>query len=809
MTVFDNLENYDIPEGSTLSVYQEDQFAKDIAEIIHELDARKTSKKETRKYFKGHLRYTSNVNDYFADEEREVDLPEGVDYYHPMPGEYQWDSDLLQSAILDVIRPEVFKFGYIYNFIHEDMEYRNVPDARYWSRIEDRVVLFAQKYDSEHICQHARSIKDPADRLLYLNEVSADLKKEYGFSRDEEQEVVYPLRTMLDALITEAKDAFEIWIKTPKRESTEVLPWDSSDSTSLETVSPDNYAFDHDAFVDKIVSEFGHSFELPDGRINLEALYRIELTIDSEFQLFVGQSNLSGRHSTEEILSCINQWEDTIKRAIDYAYSKCPAYEYTHKYDHNGVKEVIEESIDNLNVAKMAVQALKLTTYNYKATLLYNNRECKEILYTVWDGGHQTVLKERERLTGAFGAINKLKEYTDPAINIKLFYESLTPFIKSSILESIAKSDNPDIIARTQDTYTNLEAYLRFLHKEFINLFNSDPCARFTPHFEDKVWIEVTKFCFVSTFYEAEKAVIVDEDLSHYCSISPIISLHFDKLDNLLDQIWDEMISRTGDSQQDEYLNDLGIVDTDIKVNSIPVFDSSLIGDHFVTDDEWRHAMGIDEKYPDDPETDSKIVAALDAGGQTALEQAKKIWNQAGYRVIDSDGTVHEPGSLDTPAEGNVFIENGGGQEESDAVVSTGQLNPNEHKSEEEVATNTPGFNGKEGRVKYLPKNMREIDVEVVYTFIKNQEKTSLTLDDYQYAIDYADFSALLADAKVHRCSDYPLCIIMKLKDKFEDDWYEAACKSVGKSKKRVSGFHHENGVMHTIYMHFPSKLTK
>lgn len=128
-------------------------------------------------------------------------------------------------------------------------------------------------------------------------------------------------------------------------------------------------------------------------------------------------------------------------------------------------------------------------------------------------------------------------------------------------------------------------------------------------------------------------------------------------------------------------------------------------------------------------------------------------------------------------------------------------------KASEEDASDSKG--GPEQKEKYFPIGFCTINVEVIYKFIKDKEVTDLTQDDFQYAIDYADFSALLADAKKKHCADYPACIIMHLKDKFEDDWYEAACKSIGKTKARVSGYHHENGVMVKIHRFFPSNLTK
>ena len=130
-----------------------------------------------------------------------------------------------------------------------------------------------------------------------------------------------------------------------------------------------------------------------------------------------------------------------------------------------------------------------------------------------------------------------------------------------------------------------------------------------------------------------------------------------------------------------------------------------------------------------------------------------------------------------------------------------------EEEDEEEEEVEAPESTPPTNPGKYLPKGMCQINVKVIYDFIKNKGKTSLRLEDYQYAIDYADFAKLLEDAKVHQLRDYPSCIICKLRDRFEDDWYRAACESIGKSPTVVSGYH-KTGTMYRIDKAFPANLT-
>ena len=53
MKVQDNLENYNIPSKFRLSIEQEEELARIVAEIIPELEKRRTSKVQTRKYPSG------------------------------------------------------------------------------------------------------------------------------------------------------------------------------------------------------------------------------------------------------------------------------------------------------------------------------------------------------------------------------------------------------------------------------------------------------------------------------------------------------------------------------------------------------------------------------------------------------------------------------------------------------------------------------------------------------------------------------------------------------------------------------------
>ena len=117
MRVLDNLENYDIPSGFHLTAEQEEQLAADLKEIVLALIPLRSSKLKTRQYFNSHLRYTSNVKYAQSRPDAPQDRYEFGDSYTPLPGEYTWNSDLLQPALLDILRPDQWSFGYVVNYI--------------------------------------------------------------------------------------------------------------------------------------------------------------------------------------------------------------------------------------------------------------------------------------------------------------------------------------------------------------------------------------------------------------------------------------------------------------------------------------------------------------------------------------------------------------------------------------------------------------------------------------------------------------------------------------------------------------------
>lgn len=205
MKVLENLENYEIPAGFRLTSEQEDQLALDLAEIVNALIPIRTSKLKTRKYFNEHLRYTSNVNDYLDLPDTPEDKYEFGESYKPLPGEYTWHSDLLQPALLNILSVEEYCFGFVINYLNEDIARRKHQRPMKGSTISDALVKFCNQFNIDEIRKEAKAIPDITERLLFLHKVDTDCRIFDGLTLDEDEWIASPILQSLSVLIEEAE----------------------------------------------------------------------------------------------------------------------------------------------------------------------------------------------------------------------------------------------------------------------------------------------------------------------------------------------------------------------------------------------------------------------------------------------------------------------------------------------------------------------------------------------------------------------------------------------------------------------------
>lgn len=107
----------------------------------------------------------------------------------------------------------------------------------------------------------------------------------------------------------------------------------------------------------------------------------------------------------------------------------------------------------------------------------------------------------------------------------------------------------------------------------------------------------------------------------------------------------------------------------------------------------------------------------------------------------------------------------------------------------------------------------RDIDVNVIYNYLLNivwPERGPLhpSKEDLEYAIFNANFKKFMQDSVNCRFQDYPLILVCKIREMFDDTWYKAVCKNLGMESKRITGWHRSDKAI-VFAKDFPSNIVK
>ena len=242
MKVQDNLENYEIPYKYRLTIEEEEELAKDVAEIIPELEKRRTSKVQTRKYFKQHLRYTSNVRAKNMAEGKDEAKYEEDEDYTPLEGEYTWASDLLQPVLLDVLSVERFKYGYIVNLLENDILSRGTLRYKNAWTVSDNLVQFSNEFDIDAIREEVAKIEDIRKRIVYLQTKKADLQVTDLLTISEKRDWGPEYDDKIDALIALEEKRLELYPSGYERTAPAPVPLSSACNPYIPASGIDRFA---------------------------------------------------------------------------------------------------------------------------------------------------------------------------------------------------------------------------------------------------------------------------------------------------------------------------------------------------------------------------------------------------------------------------------------------------------------------------------------------------------------------------------------------------------------------------------------
>lgn len=763
MKVWENLKEYEngILINNNVSIDKEFYLHDQMVKAINDLIGLRKNRAMTEHYFRTALT-TDERRESHNRRLHEANGAYKVEYVG-YPTEWRIPDNIGRNALNFIIKDDNISFGYLYQLLVSEKL------GREFEGYSDDAIMYAIDFDIDEVQKEMDKIADPVKAMKYL--ISMRLKSKLVLNEIGDQ--------ILDNLKNSFETQIDLLIENENFLSEHLAKFDGisicyeDPSPQINAITKNEYQFSLASFLDRLTPIFNNSYILQEGKLDF---YKYDIAVNvlkNEFEKYIHSGNISGRVKTQELLDFVDRWIIQIKNAIDQTLYRSPNCSYFVPTEVNGTMVDLEYSFDNITFARLLVQEAMVIAARYKATILFNNRDTDEILYAAWKGGCQFVLDERERLSKSFGEIAKLKEVKDVDTNINIFYKRLLTYTEFALQESIVYKDTEENEAACASTYKQLERHLRKWFKEFKSLvsYHNDICPE--PQFEIRQWLEVTQFCLASFFTEFEKYMLSNIELSQLCNVNAIQLLHFEGLYPLIEKMVDETISRTDDEAYNDFVNDLKTVDANRLEHTIPEFQRNSITKKMMTFSKWCNTLGLD---PNDEELETIIQKASNDSFELLRKYVREHYKSTAPEKLHEDKIT--------------------------------QKNSTETAETSSVKT-------------YYPKPLgnQKINVHVIYEHIKNSLEVrsrkrnadsfdlQLTEQDFETAIFTADFSKLQENGRFHQAIEYPCVIIYHLKDLFYEDWYKAACASLGKNASTLNSFH-RSGITGKIDNDFPTNLT-
>lgn len=484
MKVYENLENYDIPQGFHLTAEEEEQFASDLKDIVKALVPIRDSKLKTRKFFNSHLRFNSNEKDAEPAE------------YEPLPGEYNWNSELLQPALRDILMPDHWSFGFVLNLITKDIAYRNNKRVFETNLYSDEIVKFALQFDIDDIRTAAKAIPDIKDRILFLNGKITDLKVFGGLSPDEQEWADNTVLPALQSLVEEAEK--ELKLEAYSKKSINVdIPQSNEQSTlftaaRLAILSKDilydltlcdhpKFAVLHRRFAggfhsDKATNEFGFTSMLEEIFSNCydsdNKLQRDKVIFENYppfiLALFDSYAKSIYSISSEDRrsgLRMICRWVAKTRTFIDSAHE---AHSILYQNDSDGLPEFDKDGKETwpLKQALLSPIYLHFQRYAHRFVGDLSDTMYKVVPFNMWDERYDSLRHDYE---GELGLEFEQRAVIYVRENTKLFYDTLVQqcvnycFQTQGIDQALSSEDSVFM-----DCYKSMTSLLHKYFRDFI-----------------------------------------------------------------------------------------------------------------------------------------------------------------------------------------------------------------------------------------------------------------------------------------------------------------------------------------------------
>jgi hypothetical protein len=348
------------------------------------------------------------------------------------------------------------------------------------------------------------------------------------------------------------------------------------------------YKYDNDMLFNQLLQLMLRATEDSATTLSKELINETFDVISGEFDHFLQTTDIFTEDRINVLFMCFDHWFDTFKRLADAVFSTCqqtirPKSRKKSDAEAARVKERKAQSM-----AMFIIEKAIVTVSGVKANILYNHQYFEQVFYNINGWKVETILAEMDRLEDAFGVGRERDILFSKYANIEAFYEKLVDIVRGGLLEVHGTADTMSEDKRLETFRNLLKAEVDFDLPMYIELVKMERDFSTETYHSAVSWVETTKYCLYQVLIEAERRIAEDENLSVEIDYTYFQKSNLAFIPNMFAEALVEYESITGNIEIDEKLNHLGERDEDDWDSEVPIFDPSLLGEDFITEEDLK-----------------------------------------------------------------------------------------------------------------------------------------------------------------------------------------------------------------------------
>lgn len=405
------------------------------------------------------------------------------------------------------------------------------------------------------------------------------------------------------------------------------------------------YKYDNDMLFNRLLQLMLRATEDSATTLSKELINETFDVISGEFDHFLQATDVFTEDRINVLFMCFDHWFDTFKDLADDVFSTCqqtlrPKSRKKSDADAARVKEKKAQAM-----AMFIIEKAIVTVSGIKANILYNHQYFEQVFYNINGLEKEDVLAEMERLEDAFGVGRERDILFSKYANIEAFYEKLVEIVREGLLEVHNTADTMSAEERLETFRSLLKAEVDFDLPMYIDLVKMERDFSTETYHSAVSWVETTKYCLYQVLIEAERKIAEDEDLSVEIDYAYFQKSNLAFIPNMFAEALAEYESNTGSIEIDEKLNYLGERDEDDWDSEVPIFDSSLLGEDFITEEDLDNQKDLTEEVVDGDDTMTGTTSENipDASGTTTKRKKgkpRKVFKDCVVKQDDADKMI-------------------------------------------------------------------------------------------------------------------------------------------------------------------------